>query len=71
MLIGVSRVSIQDGRRGVGSGYDALCQTDGVVVIRTPGVTPVLHAVAWLGAAIHSGLTMLDGQLDAIFDYFR
>ncbi|GAA4483973.1 shikimate dehydrogenase family protein [Gluconacetobacter asukensis] len=39
-------------------------------VIMTPEITPILHAVARRGAAIHAGRAMLDGQLDAIFRYF-
>ncbi|MBB2206341.1 shikimate dehydrogenase family protein [Gluconacetobacter takamatsuzukensis] len=39
-------------------------------VIMTPEITPILHAAARRGAAIHPGRAMLDGQLDAIFRYF-
>lgn len=39
-------------------------------VIMTPAMTPILHAAAQRGAAIHVGQAMLDGQLDAIFRYF-
>ncbi|MFW7268761.1 shikimate dehydrogenase family protein [Gluconacetobacter sp. Hr-1-5] len=39
-------------------------------VIMTPEITPILHAAARRGAAIHPGRAMLDGQLEAIFRYF-
>ncbi|WP_310888935.1 shikimate dehydrogenase family protein [Gluconacetobacter dulcium] len=39
-------------------------------VIMTPEMTPILHAAAGRGAAIHPGRAMLDGQLEAIFRYF-